>query len=98
MKDTHREAETQAEGREASSMQEPDAGLDSGAPGSHPEPKADNQPLSHPGIPETGFRLSFPEQLPEPSRRTATNSRATLPLPSINAIKMEPTQPNCSLT
>ena len=26
-------------------------GLDPGTPGSHPEPKADAQPLSHPGAP-----------------------------------------------
>ena len=31
---------------------EPNAGLDPGTPGSHPEPKADAQPLSHPGVPE----------------------------------------------
>ena len=30
---------------------EPDVGLDPGTPGSLPEPKADSQPLSHPGIP-----------------------------------------------
>ena len=29
----------------------PDVGLDPGTPGSHPEPKADAQPLSHPGVP-----------------------------------------------
>ena len=27
-------------------------GLHPGTPGSHPEPKADTQPLSHPGIPK----------------------------------------------
>ena len=31
--------------------QEPDVGLDSGTPGSHPGPKGDTQLLSHPGIP-----------------------------------------------
>ena len=41
----------QAEGGEAGSMQELDLGLDPGTPGSHPEPKADAQPLSHPGVP-----------------------------------------------
>ena len=41
MRDTRKEAETQAE--------EPDVGLDLRTPGSHPEPKA--QPLSHPGAP-----------------------------------------------
>ena len=40
-----REAETQAEG-EAGSLGEPDGGLDSGTPGSHPEPKAGARPLS----------------------------------------------------
>ena len=48
MRDTGREAETQAEG-EAGSSWEPDVGLDPGTPGSRPEPKADAQPLSHPG-------------------------------------------------
>ena len=49
MRDTEREreAETQAEG-EAGSMQR---GLDPGTPGSNPGPKADTQPLSHPGAP-----------------------------------------------
>ena len=46
-----REAETQAEG-EAGSMQGARCGTRSWIPGSHPEPKADTQPLSHPGIPK----------------------------------------------
>ena len=54
----HREAETQAE-REAGSLQEPDMGLDPGPPGSCPEPKADVQPLSHPGIPKFAVVLNF---------------------------------------
>ena len=41
----HREREKQAPRRE------PDVGLDPGTPGSCPEPKADAQPLSHPGCP-----------------------------------------------
>ena len=49
MRDTerprHRQREKQAPCRE------PDMGQDSGTPGSCPEPKADAQPLSHPGIP-----------------------------------------------
>ena len=32
---------------------EPHVGLDPRTPGSGPEPKADAQPLSHPGAPET---------------------------------------------
>ena len=34
---------------------EPNAGLDPRTLGSHPEPKADAQPLGHPGIPPFGF-------------------------------------------
>ena len=46
---------TQAEG-EAGSLWwwcggEPNAGLDPRTPGSHLEPKAEAQPLSHPGVP-----------------------------------------------
>ena len=47
MRDTQREADTQAEG-EAGSRQGPDMGLDPRTPGSQPEPKAQ---LSHPGAP-----------------------------------------------
>ena len=50
MRDTGREAETQAE-REAGSMQEAQCGTQSQDSRSHPEPKADAQLLSHPGVP-----------------------------------------------
>ena len=50
--ETHREAEIQAEEKQAS-CGEPDAGLDPRTPGSRPEPKADTQPLSHLGVPYT---------------------------------------------
>ena len=43
-----REAERQAEGGEAGSIEEPDTGLNPGTPGSHPEPKADAQPTAKP--------------------------------------------------
>ena len=43
MRNTEKEAETQAEG-EAGSLQ----GFNPRIPGSHPEPKADEQLLSHP--------------------------------------------------
>ena len=45
MRDTQREAETQAEGK-GSSLQEPNVGLDPGTPGSHPKLKADAQPAT----------------------------------------------------
>ena len=41
----HRQREKQAPCRE------PDVGLDPRSPGSRPEPKADAQLLSHPGVP-----------------------------------------------
>ena len=50
MRDAEGEAEKQTEGK-ADSLQGPDVRLDPRAPGSQPEPKADAQPLSHPGIP-----------------------------------------------
>ena len=46
MRDTEREAETQAKG-EAGSI----PGLDPRTLGSRPEPTADAQPLSHPRVP-----------------------------------------------
>ena len=49
MRDTEREAETQAEG-ETGSHGKPDAKLNPRNPGSCPELKAETQPLSHPGI------------------------------------------------
>ena len=51
MRDTQREAETQAEGEVGSLRREPDAGFDPRTPRSCPEPKADAQPLSHSDIP-----------------------------------------------
>ena len=54
MRDTQREAETQAED-EAGSMQEARCGTQSGTTGSCPEPKADAQPLSNPVI----FNFNF---------------------------------------
>ena len=50
MRDAQREAETEAK-REAGPCWEPDMGLNPRTPGSPPEPKADAQPQSHPGIP-----------------------------------------------
>ena len=58
MRDTEKEAETQAEG-EAGFCKEPDARLDPRTPGSRPEPKADTQPLSHPGLPSNIFSYEF---------------------------------------
>ena len=56
MKD--REAETWAEG-EAVPFREPDVELDPRTRGSRPEPKADAQPLSHPGASHSIFLMKF---------------------------------------
>ena len=47
MRDTHTEREKQRQ----APCREPDVALDPGSPGSGPRPKANAQPLSHPGIP-----------------------------------------------
>ena len=60
MRDSEREAETQAE-REAGSLRGPKAGLHPRTPGSHPEPKTDAQALSHPGIPNPALLLTEPK-------------------------------------
>ena len=60
MRDTEREAETQAEG-EAGSLWGARCGTRSQDPRSRPELKADAQPLSHPGVPTSLLILmSFP--------------------------------------
>ena len=51
--EAQREAETQRE--MWAPCREPDAGLDPRTPESRPEPKADTQPLSHPGAPASSF-------------------------------------------
>ena len=50
MRDRERQRHRQREKQAA--CREPDVGLDPGTPGSRPGPKADAQPLSHPGIPQ----------------------------------------------
>ena len=42
-------------GRSRLTAEEPDVGLDPTTPGSRPEPKADAQPLCHPGAPYEGI-------------------------------------------
>ena len=55
MRDTKREAETHRQREKQAPCREPDVGLDARTPGSWPEPKADAQPLSHPGTPRDFF-------------------------------------------
>ena len=49
MGDTERERRRHKQREKQAPCDEPDAGLDSRSTGSRPEPKADAQPLSHPG-------------------------------------------------
>ena len=51
MRDTERERQTYRQMEKQAPCREPDVGLNSGTPGSHPERKADAQLLSHPGFP-----------------------------------------------
>ena len=48
-------------------------GLDPGSPGPHPEPKADAQPLSHPGIPP--FLKLEQGHIGNPSSTTQTRTK-----------------------
>ena len=49
--ETQRERQRHRQREKQAPYEEPDAGLDSGTPGSCPEPKADVQPLSYSGVP-----------------------------------------------
>ena len=49
MRDTHRERQRHRQGEKQAPCGDTDMGLDPGILGSQPEPKADAQPLSHPG-------------------------------------------------
>ena len=50
---TQRERQRHRQREKQGPCREPDVGLDPGTLGSHPEPKADAQPLSHPGAPSS---------------------------------------------
>ena len=52
MRHTERERQRHRQKEKQSPRRELDAGLNPGTPGSCPEPKADAQPLSHPGCPK----------------------------------------------
>ena len=50
--ETHRERRRHRQREKQAPCREPDAELDPRTPGSRSEPKADAQPLSHPGAPD----------------------------------------------
>ena len=49
MRDTERERQRHRQREKQAPRRKPDVGLDPGTPGSRPGPKADAQPLCHPG-------------------------------------------------
>ena len=63
MRDTQIEKQRHRQRDEQAPCTDPDEGLDPGTLESHPEPKTDAQPLSHPGIPRNKilkkYLLSF---------------------------------------
>ena len=62
MRDRERQRHRQRE--QPAPHREPDVGLDPRTPGSRPEPKAEAQPLSHPGIarePDSVLSFSSPQ-------------------------------------
>ena len=57
MRDAERQRPRQWE--EQAPCREPDAALDPRTPGSHPEPKADAEPRSHPCVPHLEITARF---------------------------------------
>ena len=51
MRNTQRERQRHRQREKQAPCREPDEGLDLRTPGSRPDPKADAQTLSHPGVP-----------------------------------------------
>ena len=51
---------------------DPDAGLNPGTPGSRPEPKADTQPLSHPGTPRERLLIAPVIRIPSSDLKSIT--------------------------
>ena len=75
----HERKQREAEEKQAP-CREPHAGLDPWTPRSHPKPKADAQPLSHPGFP-TLFYFIFPSLFSKiiEGRTKKWNSRTVTP-------------------
>ena len=57
MRDRERERQRHRQKEKQVPCREPNVGLDPGTPGSRPGPKADAQPLSHPGVPRGKYLL-----------------------------------------
>ena len=77
MKDTQRERQRCRQREKQAPGREPNVGLDPRTPGSQPEPKADVQPLSHPGDP--ALAISKPHPPPTQQEfKTREGKRSTL--------------------
>ena len=59
MRDTERKRQRHRQREKQDPHREPNAGFNPGTLGSRPEPKADTQPLSHPGVPGCSFFFFF---------------------------------------
>ena len=59
MRDREREGQRHRQREKQAPCTKPDVGLDPRTPGSHLEPKADAQPLSHPGVPSLLILSNF---------------------------------------
>ena len=59
MRDTEKESQRHRQREKQAPYREPDEGIHPEAPGSRPEPKADTQLLSHPGVPFVCFCSSL---------------------------------------
>ena len=55
MKDRERERQTHRQREKQAPHGEPNVGLDPRTPGSHPELKADTEPLSHTDVPQNVY-------------------------------------------
>ena len=60
MRDRERERQRHRQREKQAPCAEPDVGLDPRIPESYPEPKADAQPLSHPGVLDPWILNSHP--------------------------------------
>ena len=68
MIDTEGERQRFSQKEKQAQCREPDVELNPGTPGSRPEPKADAQPLSHPGVPRLVFQRLPMTPSTQPSR------------------------------
>ena len=62
MRDKEKERQRHRQREKQAPYGEPDEGLDPRTPVSRPEPNADVQPLSYPGVPHEAFRVMFGTQ------------------------------------